>query len=39
MDPVPPGPAVLVLPVQPERLGGDARDARVEVHRHDMVAL
>jgi hypothetical protein len=31
---MPPAPAVLVASVQPERLGGDTRDVRVEVHRH-----
>jgi len=36
---MPPGLAVLVAPVQPERLRGDARDTRVEVHRHSVVAF
>ena len=34
-----PRPAVLIVPMQPKRLGRDTRDARIEVHQHHMIAF
>jgi len=34
---MPLGTPIIITPVQPERLRGDRRDLRVEIHQHHMI--